>query len=170
MPARISRIWPAPRVRIDETIWIADAPHMIALTASIAVCTPPVTESDALVSLPDRIASQRSLSSSSVELGEVHLGHDLEVVDVDVRLEEAVEEHEAVRPCCLQPLREVRQRRVEGRELEGNRDADAFLDLLHHLHRDLLDVLGRNVVVDRNLEDIELDRVGAHVLRSPSRS
>jgi hypothetical protein len=81
------------------------------------------------VSRPDRIASQRSRSRTSLRVREPHLVDDFEILDVDVRLEEAVEEDQSIGPRFLQRRGKVRQRRVNRRQLDGDRNRQLLVKL-----------------------------------------
>ena len=94
----------------------------MALMASTAVCTPPVTASEARTR-PERIASQRSRSSSSEESERCKRRRRLERLEVDVGLVEAVEEHQAVGAERVELVGEVREGGEERRQLHRHRDA-----------------------------------------------
>ena len=99
-----------------------------------------------------------------VRAREVEPRHDLEVLDVDVGLVEAVEDHEAVGPGALEPPREVGERRVEGRELDGDRDRDGLPHGRDDGDRAVLDVFARLERIGRELVDVDLEGVGARLL------
>ena len=87
---------------------------MIALMASSAVCTPPLAASDA--SHP--AGQDRQPAHAQQQFGRVRqpqAGHDVEHLDVDVRLIEPVEQHEAVDARIVELPREVGDRREERR-------------------------------------------------------
>ena len=97
-------------------------------------------------------------------IGEVVIGPDLQLHDVDVGLVEAVEQHESICARRLELGGEVRQRGEEGRQLHGDRDRDRSLDRAHDLQRAPLD---RDRILERIARDVvrvELERVGPCLL------
>ena len=99
-----------------------------------------------------------------VRAGEIEPRLDLEILGVDVGLVEAVEDHEAVGAGPLDPLRQVRERRIEGRELHRDRDRHGFPDGRDDGDGALLDIAPRLERVGRELVDVDLEGVGAGLL------
>ena len=101
--------------------------------------------------------------------GQAHLGrvaqlqarHDVERLQVDVRLEEPVEEHHAGRPGPFEAFREMGRGRQVGSQLDAERDRDRLGHGPDLLGVERLDVLGRQRRVGRDVQDVQLDRVGA---------
>ena len=86
---------------------------------------------------------------------------DLELLDVDVRLVEAVEQDETVGARTVQLGGEIRKGRVERRELDRHRDPDGLLHFLQQIDRLLLHLVAALPLVGRELVDVQLDRVRA---------
>ena len=150
-----------------ETTCTASAPAMTALTTSSTPWTPPLAASEARTR-PERIASQRSRSSSSEESDRRSARHDVQRLDVDVRLVEAVEQHQAVGAGAVERRGQVRQRRVERRQLHRDRDARSTRSAPRRCRAArrstdaaALDRVGGDVV------DVQLQRVGAGLLDQP---
>ncbi len=138
---------------------------MSALTTSVPVWTPDVAASDTPgPSWGRRIAIQRTGSRSSQALAQLEPRHDLERLEVEVRLVEAVEQHQAVGAGGDGRRREVRERRVERAELDRQRDRDRRADRGDQLQVGRLD-LGRGPArVGGDVVQVQLERVGAGVL------
>ena len=85
-----------------DVIIATRAPAIIAFSTSSAVWTPPVTARSACM-CPYRIATQCSRSSSSCERAQREVRHHLQVLQIEVGLVEAVEQHQAVGARLVQP-------------------------------------------------------------------
>ena len=78
-----------------DTIWVTCAPAIVDFMTSSAVCTPPVTASEACTR-PDRMAIPRRRSSSSEESDRCSVRVSGQILHIDVGLIEAVEQHQAI--------------------------------------------------------------------------
>jgi len=94
-------------------------------------------------------------------IGESRARNDLEALDVDVRLVEAVEEDEAVGARALEPRREVRERGVEGRKLDGERKGDGLAHRRDDVHDAAFHVFAGFAGIGREIVDVELEGVRA---------
>ena len=113
------------------------------------------------------MAIQRIGRRSSHWLAELDAGDDVEGVEVEVGLVEAVEQHESVGAGVDDPGREVGHRRVVRAELDGQRDADLGADRGDDVEVGGLDV-GRGAVgIGGDVVEVELDGVGAGVFDEP---
>ena len=106
---------------------------------------------------PERQAQLRGV-------GERDPGRHVERVQVNVRLVEAVEQHQAVRPRLHDLTGEVREGRVVGRELDGERDRDRRPDLGDEVDVGLLAPRRPDQRIGCDVVQVELQRVGAGVL------
>ena len=101
-------------------------------------------------------------------LAQLEPRHDVQRVEVEVRLVEAIEQHEAVGAALDDCRGEVRERRVVRAELDGQRDRDrrprtAAISLqVGRLH-----LRGRPVRVGSDVVEVQLERIGARVLHQP---
>ena len=100
-------------------------------------------------------------------VGEVQRRRGLQVHGVDVRLVEAVEEHQPVGARPLQLEGEVRQRGEERRQLHRHRNVQPALHRAHQVERAPLDREAALGGVDGKVIDVELQRVGAGHLHLP---
>ena len=91
----------------------------------------------------------------------------LELVRVDVRLIEAIEQHEPLRADRVEPRGEVRQRRIEGRELDGERNRDRFLQHRDDVEQARLDRRRIFGGIGREMIEVQLDRIGLRPLEKP---
>ena len=91
---------------------------------------------------------------------------DLEIVQIEVRLVEAVEQHQRVGAGLVEAARDVGGGAEDMAELDRDRDADARLDLPHQVHVLLLHVLAGHVRVGGDVVDVQLQRIGAGFLES----
>ena len=90
--------------------------------------------------------------------------HDFEAVEIDVRLVEAVEQHEGVGAGLVEPLGGRRQRAEVRTQLERDGDLHCGLDRLQDVDIQRLDLDAGLLGVGRDVVDVELDAVGAGLL------
>ena len=64
----------------------------------------------------------------------------------------------------LQRRGEVRQRRVKRRQLDRDRNRQLPVKLTDHLHGLAFDLGRADPLIHRNVEDVELERIGSHFL------
>ena len=160
------RRWPGPLRRSADTICVTWAPTIVALTTSRAVCTPPVMASEALTR-PARAAVPRNRSWRSEESDNSHRTDHLELIDVNVDVMEASEEHEAVRPRRVQLACKVGESGQERRQLDGNGDAELAFHLAHDVNRVAFDLGGAGRGVTGRMVNVQLQRVGSGLFQKP---
>ena len=110
------------------------------------------------------MAIQRSGSRSSSLLLRTRCGLDGQRLQVDVGLEEAVEQDQAVGPGAEQPLGHVGQRAEERADLDGQRDRDRRPDGRHQVEVLVLDLRRGLLGVGGHEVDVQLQGVGAGLL------
>ena len=99
-----------------------------------------------------------------VRLAEGEARRDFEVVNVNVGLVEAVEEHERVRAFVHEPPRNVSDRTEVRAELHRHGDRDRALHVAQYLDVAALDRLALHVRVGRDEIDVKLQGVRARLL------
>ena len=100
---------------------------------------------------------------------ELHAGHDVESFDVDIGLEEAVEQHQAIRPGLVEAQAQVSDRREVGAQLHGDRDADGLLHPAQDLEVALFDIGAHDVELARHHVDVQLQGGRTGVLHAACR-
>ena len=100
-----------------DTICVTCAPAIVDFTTSSPVWTPPVTASEAFDERRDRrnpAQPQRQFRGRR----QMERTRHLEFLHIDIRVIEAVEQHQPVGPFTIELEREVRERRKERRQLD----------------------------------------------------
>jgi hypothetical protein len=100
-----------------------------------------------------------------VGVREHQAGHELELLEVDVRAQVAVEEHQAVGTGLDQAPAEVRGRAEAGADLDRQRNAHGLAHDGHEVEHAALELGAARVEVGRDDVGIELDRARAGLLQ-----
>ena len=143
---------------------------MIALIASRASWTPPVTARDAFTR-PESIASHRRRRSSSSRVESRRRGRHVQRLGIDVGLVEAVEEDEPVHAASrrARPANEPSDEK-NGDSLTATGILTRALDGPHDLEEPSLEGDTRLAVVRAEVVEVQLDRVGAGLGDAASRT
>ena len=84
--------------------------------------------------------------------------------EIDVRLEEPIEQDEAVGAAFVEPARHVCHRGEVGSDLDGERDGDARADRLDEIEVALLDLRAGLVGIRRDEVHVQFQCVGTGIL------
>ena len=95
---------------------------------------------------------------------EVHFRQDRELLGIDVRLQEAIEQHQRVRPGLVEAQHHLAGRAEVGTQLDRDRHADGGLDVLQDIDVTLFDLAAGDLGITGEVVDVQLDRGGAGVL------
>src|SRR5690606_28510576 len=110
------------------------------------------------------VAQQREPAEPQAQVlarREVEMRTHLQRLDVDLRLEKPVEQHEAVDLFALEPAGKMRDRRVERRKLDRNGNADGTAHRASDLDHALLELRTGHAALRGEEIGVQLDRVGA---------
>ena len=99
--------------------------------------------------------------------GQVEGRRHSQLLDVEIRLVEPVEQHKAVRAGPIDLRRHVSQRGVARRQLHGDRNPDRVLHGLDNIDRLALDLGARDIEPGGDAIDVQFDRVGTSLLHQP---
>ena len=92
------------------------------------------------------------------------VGDDFQRFQVDVRLVEAVEEHQPVRAGFGQAAGDVGDGGKEGAELDRHGDLDAFANIMNQVDIVVFQLAGGDVGVGGEVVEVEFQRICAGIL------
>ena len=112
---------------------------------------------DRLVEYGDPAQAQAQL----VRIAQLQVRHDSQIFQVDVRLVEAVEQHERICAGASQAVRHVREGREVRAKFDRDRDAHAGLDVTQQVEIGLLDLFAGRIRIGRDIVYVQFERVRA---------
>ena len=152
-----------PFLRMAEIIWVTQAPDMLALITSSAVCTPPVI-AIAAFTLPARTAAALS-RSCNLKNQTIDRAQNLEVNDIDIDFVKAGKENQSVDAGGVNSTGKVGESSEQWREFCGHRDTNSCLHLAHNLNQLIFDFgAARRRIAGRVIE-IQFNGVGSRLLK-----
>ena len=113
----------------------------------------------------DRDPAQRQ--AQLIRAAQHQVRHDLVIVQVEVGLIEAVEQHQGIRARVGQPLGHIAHRAEVRAELDRHRNGDRAFDMKERVDVAPLDLLGADLRIGRDVVDVQLERVCAGLLDAP---
>ena len=117
------------------------------------------------LSMQDRNPAQGQPQDFAFPVGaDQGFGDDLQRIQIDVRLIEAVEEHQSIYTYFVQLVSHMRDIAIVRTQLDRQRDADRFAHLAHQVQHGFFDTRPGQPLVGGQVVHVELQRVGSRLL------